>query len=97
MNKYSRALKEIEKNPTEKTARRMGIPIGELISRGLAMRQKTIGKKYIVPKGTPIWASSYKYSRKKYGIEEHITENVILKITDRGRRYLNDINSKSKG
>jgi len=88
MNKYARALEEITKKPTEEAVRRVGVSVGDLVSRSLVVRQKRAETRYLVPEGAPCWATRFRYSRKKYGIEEHTSEKTILKITERGQRYL---------
>jgi len=88
VHKYARALQEIIKKPTEEAVRRVGVSVGDLVSRSLVVRQKRAEKRYLVPEGAPCWATRFRYSRKKYGIEEHTSEKTILKITERGQRYL---------
>lgn len=94
MNKLIKQLKEIAKEPTEKLAKRSGVNVGDLISKGLIERYKKTDKKYLVPENAPQWATKFRYSRKKYGIEEHAIEETHLRLTSRGKIKIK--NSKDK-
>lgn len=88
MDRISRQLSRIGAGIPEKDAKRAGIPVADLVSRGLLRRYRTDQKKYLVPEGVPRWATKFRHSRKKYGVEEHVIESIIIKLTDRGSRYI---------
>lgn len=91
MNKLIKQLKEISKRPTEKLAKRSGINVGDLISKGLIERYVETTNKYLIPEGAPRWAVKFRYSRKKHGIEEHIVEETYLRLTSRGSMKIKNV------
>lgn len=88
MNKYIRALRAVKKEGTEDSVRRTGVPISDLVSRGLVVRRKRTDKKYTIPENAPRWAYKFRLSRKRYGVEERLTNKVIIKLTNKGKNYL---------
>lgn len=92
MNKYARALQKIEEGATSG----LGVPVGELVSRGLVVRRSSTSRKYVAPDGAPRWAIRYRSSRKKYGVEERVMNNTSLKLTERGSKLLSGQKRKNK-
>jgi len=91
VNKLIKQLKIISEKPTEKLAKRSGVNVGDLISKGLIERYKETTKKYLVPENAPKWATKFRYSRKKHGIEEHSIEETYLRLTSRGSAKLKNV------
>lgn len=81
-------LKAFEKRPSEKEIKKSGFPISRLMARGLIVRKRDIKKNYEIPEDAPRWAFKFRSSRKKYGVEEVIEEDVCYELTVKGKRVL---------
>ena len=83
--KLLRQLKTIGNGMSEANAKKLGISTSKLVSLGLATKNVKNEVSYIKVEGAPRWAAKYKFTRKKYGIEENTSSEVTYKLTSRGR------------
>ncbi len=81
-----KVLRKIGKGVPVEKALSLGINYRELISSGLARKVVRKESKLFIPAGAPRWASKFKFSRKKHGIEESITEHSMIVLTEKGIR-----------
>jgi len=81
---------------TADVAKKAGISISELLRRSY-IRKKTLKEsRFEIPEGVPRWAVKYKFTRKKYGIQEIAEEKVSYKMTLRGVNALKFYNGKKQ-
>lgn len=87
-NKITNDLKKLGSGMLLADAKKAGIHVPNLKSKGLVEIKKEKLKRYLVPENAPRWAVKFKYSRKLHGIEEHITEKNYVIPTKKGSYLL---------
>jgi hypothetical protein len=86
--KTLRQLKTVGSGISEADAKKAGINVGRLVSLGLVVKRTKSVTKYAKVENASRWAAKYKFTRKKYGIQEQSSSEVYYKLTQRGRNRI---------
>lgn len=81
-------LKIISQPITCDKAIKLGVNINDLRHRGLAAVKVVKESNLNIPKGTPKYASKFKFLQKKYGIVKTVTEKKSVIITTKGLKMI---------
>lgn len=95
-NKIANDLKKLGSGMLLSDAKKAGIHVPNLKSKGLVEIKKERLKRYLVPENAPRWAVKFKYSRKLHGIEEHVTEKSYVIPTRKGSNLLKHKGKKTE-
>ena len=83
-----KVLRAVGNGVPVKKALQLGIDYRSLIASGLARKIVKKESKFLVPANSPRWALKYKFTRKKHGIEETVTESEVIILTEKAKTLL---------